>query len=523
MSVVMAVVRDILTYFNPRTKRGRIHFVLLLILVLIGIRMSIGAFSEDTETPEELTPTVMVGTISDFTSASDFKLIGTVKATDQARIQSETSGRVVSVNVTLGQAVNAGAVIAQLENASQRAALLQAEGVYEAALAAAETSDISAESAETALTSAQNNARTALQNAYTTVSSVVYNSLDNAYTYPDQSLPGVRIDGGTYTPYLNATRVQLQTSLPAWQSAITSLQNDSTELSDAFSMALSNTNAVLTLTDTLINQLTIKSEDYAGTEFAVLRTTLLNERTTLTATLAALENAQSNLEQAEDTLRQAQLGGTNSTVSAANANVKQALGSLRAAEANYAKTVIRTPIAGVVNTLEVDAGDFVSVQSPIATVANNNALEITTFVGERDRARITIGQDVLVDGSEPGIISTIAPAINPATGKIEVKIQTESELLANGDTVNLTINTEASEDVTETEQPLLVPLTAVKFTASDGFMFTVENQRLVSRPVELGAINGSFVEIISGIDTNTEFVLDARGLTEDLVVEAVRE
>lgn len=519
----MAVVRDLLTYFNPRTKRGRIRLAMLVVVCIVGLRFIISASSNDTTEPVVQTPTVAVGTISDISGASDFKLIGTVKAVDQARIQSEASGRIVAVNVALGEQVAAGTVIAQLENASQRAALLQAEGAYEAAQAAAATSDISTESALTAQLNAKRAAITATQNAYTTVSGVLYNTVDTIYANPQAAIPGVRIDGGSQTSTLNSTRVGLQSTLPAWQTEVSTLTTDS-NLAAALATAESNTRTVLGLVDTIIAVLSNDPDEYAGTEFASLRSTLLGERSTLLATLATLDNTSTSLEQANDAVRQAQLGGTNGDVSAANAAVKQALGSLRAAQANYNKTIITTPIAGVVNTLEVDAGDFISVQTPIATVANNNALEITTFVGERDRARISVGQSVLVDGTEPGVISNIAPAINPTTGKIEVKIQSESESLQNGDTVNLTITSIIDGDeAVENNQPMLVPLTAVKFTARDGFMFTVEDGQLVANQVELGPVSGSYVEIISGIDASTEFVFDARGLTEGFKVEAVRE
>ena len=64
MSVVMAVVRDLLTYFNPRTKRGRIRLAMLVVVCIVGLRFIISASSNDTTEPVVQTQTVAVGTIT---------------------------------------------------------------------------------------------------------------------------------------------------------------------------------------------------------------------------------------------------------------------------------------------------------------------------------------------------------------------------------------------------------------------------------------------------------------------------
>lgn len=522
MKIILSVFADILNYFNPRKKRGAIRLVVLAIVLFVGGRFFLGGSADAVDETEIPPPTVEIATVSGFSGEASFTVIGSVEAIDQANVESEVSGRVTRVNVSLGDIVGAGTIIAQLENASQQAAVLQAEGAYEAALAAAAQSDVGVSSAQTSLSSAENDAVSAFRSAYTSVSSVIYNNIDTIYSNPNQGINGVRIDGAGQTTYLNETRTTLRTTLPAWQQKASTLsRTDDLEL--AIVEARTNVTSVLVLVDTVISILTRDAKDYENTEFSSLRAILISDRTALNNTLASLNKASSDLTQAKDTLARAELGGTVSDVSSANAQVKQALGSLRAAQANFAKTIIRTPIAGVINSLEVDAGDYIGARSPVAIIANNNALEITAFVGERDRDRIQAGQKVVIEDQYEGTITTIAPALNPQTKKVEIKIQTESSELSNGDTVRVKVSSELRENTANTPvvSPLLVPLTAVKFTASAGSMFIVIDNKLVSVPVEIGPISGSFVEITYGIDTATEFVVDARGLTEGLVVEPV--
>jgi len=217
------------------------------------------------------------------------------------------------------------------------------------------------------------------------------------------------------------------------------------------------------------------------------------------------------LQAAQAALNKSQLGGTLSEVSSANAQVKQALGSLRAAQANYNKTILRSPIAGVVNSLAIQTGDFVSGFQTVAEVANNDALEITTFVGQSDRALLEAQQEVRIEGGILGVVSAIAPAVNTATGKIEVQIQSTSPDLLNGDTVIITLDSQVDATGDTTIQ---VPLTAVNSLLQPVWVYSVTDNVLVAHDVTIGPVRDVYIEILSGITPDMEIVVDARGLNE---------
>jgi multidrug efflux pump subunit AcrA (membrane-fusion protein) len=108
------------------------------------------------------------------------------------------------------------------------------------------------------------------------------------------------------------------------------------------------------------------------------------------------------------------------------------------------------------------------------------------------------------------------PAVDPVTRKTEVRIAVETAEIQNGDTVSIT--TSFTSD-TINEQPVVVPLSAVKFEIEDGFVFVVEDGKLQQRPVTLGVIRGGSVEIESGLSNTDELVVDARGLLAGTEVE----
>lgn len=517
MNILRETLYDFVVYFNPTTRGGMVRLgVLIAVLVAGGI--VIGGLTPEPETPATKNGRgVTLTQVGAFGNGEGLSLIGSVEAVDQATVQSEVSGRVTDVRVALGDRVTTGQILVTLENASQYAALLQAEGAYEAAVAAAAQSDISVSAAETSRVSARNSAINAFRSAYNTVNSAVVNQIDTFFSDPDaQFTPGLRLEGYGYTSYLNNERVALQSILREWRTEANALSvNDN--LQNALTDAVTRTERVREMVDTFIILLNDQRPPMAYTEaeLASYSTSFTSLRADLNATLLALENARTSLTSAEETLDRARISGSGGSVSAADASVKQALGSLRAAQANYNKTILRSPITGVVQSLPVRTGDHIGAFTTVASVANPDALLITTYVSARERDRINVGDDVSIEGVSTGRITAIAPGIDPTTGKIEVQIQSESTELASGDTVEVMIEaTTPTEDVV-TDKPIAIPITALKVETDRMVVFTVgDDGVLVAHEVTDGPLLGDAIVITDGITPDMKIVTDARGLNE---------
>lgn len=512
-----AIINRLYGWYGKKTVR--VFFVVLLILIIAVLIISRrGEESADIVNPIRSVPVAVVSSLS---NGSTIQLVGDVEAVEKADITTEVAGRVTSVNVEVGDQVAAGTILAELENASERAAVLQAEGSYEAALAAAAQSDIGVSEAETSLQSAENNALSVFRSAYTTSNDVVRNLIDELFSDPDSPTPGLRLEGFGETNFLNDERVELEGILRDWQSETISLSDDS-NLDLALIEAEARTNKVLSVVDSFLRILPKQDQNSVFTNDVLNSYTsrFSSARTSIIGTLTSLDNAEISLENARDALTRIGISGTSGSISSANAQVKQSLGSLRAAQASLEKTIIRTPISGTVNLLPINPGDFVGSFELAASVANNGALLITTFVGESDRDRIAVGDVALIENRYEGVISSIAPAIDPVTKKVEVKIQTDSESIRSGDTVRISIDAEGT--TLPTDEILTVPLTAVKFSAENGSVLTVEDGVIATHPVILGDVTGTSVVIVEGITSDMEIVIDARGLNLGQQVEAIR-
>lgn len=513
LTVYMKVINDL----KVKLKLKRARQVLIAVVVIALLVVLFGGKSADEAVTSNSKPQVSLTTPLEYSGGQSLSLIGTVRAFSEAEITSEKSGRVVGVNVSLGQWVSAGQVIGSLENAAERASVLQAEGVYDAAVAAAAQSGVGVDEAKNGLVSAQNNAVATFQSSYNTTNGIVRNNIDTFFSDPDARVPGLRIDGKGMTTSLNAERVAYQTLLPEWQAksnTISITANLEAELAYAKTQVQRTTafvDSFLTLFANQDNGSRYSDAELQGfvTSFTALRANLIGVESNINAALTSLQSA-------KDGVRRAELAAQGGTTSAADAQVKQALGALRAAQANLSKTIFRTPISGTVNSLSIRQGDFINSFVPVAIVANNNALEIVTYVSDSERSLIAEGDEVLVEGAYTGVVTHISPAVNANTGKTEVRIATENTDIVNGDTVRVTKQASKAQAATKT---IIVPLSAVKFDIADGFVFVVEDGRLVERPVMLGIVRGGSVEITNGLAATDAFVKDARGLKADIEVE----
>ena len=490
----------------------------VLVTLAVALFIRYGG-TKDSVAEDPVLPAVKVSSAAALANPDTVSLIGTVRAFTEAQITAEQSGRVTSVTAELGGRVAAGQVIATLENASERAAVLQAQGVYEAALAASAQSGVGVSESKTALENAENNAVSTFRQSYNSANNIVFGSIDTFFSNPQGTIPGLKIDGNA--SYLNGERVAFQSILKEWQSRSSQI-NTNSNLRTELQYARTQTERTIAFVDSFITIFNSGRNIGGYTEaelqsfsasFTQLRSQLINNR-------SAIDSALTTLSSGEDAIRRAEIASSGGTVSASDAQIKQALGSLRAAQANLAKTILRSPISGTVNSLDIKLGDFVNSFDTVSVIANNNALEIVTYVGDLEKDQISEGETVLIEGEYEGIITQIAPAVDQQTKKTEVRIATDNTNIANGDTVRIT--KQATSTSVAKDSALYIPITAIKFETTDGSVFVVENDMLVSKPVKIGIVRGSRVEILEGLSDTDEFVLDARGLSAGTKVQVNR-
>ena len=486
-------------------KKSLALIVAAVIIIWIAMHFLFGG-AQPATTASTSTPTVQVLSVVELMQGgSMLSIAGQVQSQAEATVNSEKAGQIISVNYALGDYVTAGSVIAQLEHSSESAAVLQAQGAVQAATAGANVS-------QTDVAGARTSAVTSLLSAYAAANNAIVGGTDSMFTNPTSAQPQLSVQSSDSQAVVDTQN--MRTALgPIF--AREQVQASTLSTNDDLQSELAKTEAELgtirSLLDTLIRALNagIVTQNVTQAQLEADKTIATGARSSIIASLSALLGAGQSLSVASQ--NSAQGSGTNS---ASQAALTQAQGALAAAQAAFEKTVVRAPISGTINSLPLKVGNFVGAFSPVVTIANNQALEIIAYVTQNDTAQFSVGSKATVEGSISGVVTRIAPALDPLTKKIEVRIGIPgNSTLVNGQSVSVEIAAAAKSATTPVSTRLTIPLAALKIGADGMNVFTVSSSStLVSNPVQIGELLGDRVVITSGITADTNIVTDARGL-----------
>lgn len=497
-----------------------------VVVVLMGTTMA-AAIHFLSATPSNATdttrlPSVTVRSVRDLSlQTTPLVIAGTVRSTAEATVRAEHSGEVTGVYRALGDYVAAGTIVAELDNASERAAVLQAQGSVDAAQANLNktTGGSRTESRailEAALVAAKDSAVTTLLSAYAAAESAVPGTTDAMFSNPQSATPYFNIVSSDSQLTRNAEQQRVSLgSILLREAGMRNALSSTIKLGDELSHTEEELRTVRTFLDTIINALNkgVPTQDISSADIADNLAAATTARTSVTNSLTAIASARQALAVAENNLAAGVIGGQPEDVAAAQAALKQAQGSLAAARANLEKTLVRAPISGTINSFSLQRGDYVQATSPVLVVANNGALEVLAYVTENDARELAVGMSAALSEHGTGTVTRIAPAIDPATKKIEVRIGLTSatDTLINGQAVTVEISRTARAGGKPLSK-LIIPLSALKISADQTVVFTVSDGILEAHEVTLGALLGDRVEITKGVDADMRIVTDARGL-----------
>ncbi len=106
--------------------------------------------------------------------------------------------------------------------------------------------------------------------------------------------------------------------------------------------------------------------------------------------------ARAALSRSLETLSLVKEGPRPETIAQARARLRQAEEAAALARTRLSYTTVRSPLAGIVLSKNVEAGDYVSAGTPVVTVANLRNAWVRAYVEETDLARVKVGQAVAV-------------------------------------------------------------------------------------------------------------------------------
>jgi len=209
-------------------------------------------------------------------------------------------------------------------------------------------------------------------------------------------------------------------------------------------------------------------------------------------------------------------GTVTEQITAQEALVEDAEASVRNSRAKIAKTIIRSPIKGIVTKQDAKVGEIVSASAVIVSVISEANFEIEANIPEADIAKIKIGDAAKVTldayGSdvvfEAGVMNiepaeTIIEGI--ATYKTTLQFFEDDTRIKSGLTANIDILAGKKENV------ITIPLRSVITKNGDSIVRILKDRMIEEVRVETG-LRGSYgnVEVIEGVNEGDEVILFIR-------------
>lgn len=270
----------------------------------------------------------------------------------------------------------------------------------------------------------------------------------------------------------------------------------------------------------------------AGQLLAVIRGDLQSEA--VNQAQAGLDAAVANSQALEDqvkrtkalveagTAARSQLDTLSAQLRAAQAQVRQLGASVSSASAQKSRTLVKSPISGVVSQVNLHEGDLASPQMPILTVVRGDAVKAVLRVPERDFLGVREGMTVRLsplaepDTTVTGEVTLKGPVVDrmTRTGLVEVRVPNEDGKLVVGSAVRALIELDRKKDV------VLVPASALIMlpeTDKDGkaLAFVADGKKAYRRDVVVGARQGDRIEIRSGLKPGDRLVTLGAQLLRD--------
>ncbi|MGB8477056.1 MAG: efflux RND transporter periplasmic adaptor subunit [Candidatus Acidiferrum sp.] len=229
-------------------------------------------------------------------------------------------------------------------------------------------------------------------------------------------------------------------------------------------------------------------------------------RRDLDAAAVSLAQTRSVNDMAQKQLADLKRVGKEQALKSAHGSRLSAEGQMRAAQAQFSYSEIRSPIDGVVTDRPLYAGDLATANQPILTVMNLSRLIAKAHIPQSDAAELRVGNpaEMKVDGVEEPVksrVTLVSPALDPGSTTVEVWVEAtkSNPVLKPGMTVEVSITAKTVKDA------IIVPVSAV-FKNPDGgadYVVLAGADHLAHwKTVQIGVRSGNEVQIVSGINAN---------------------
>lgn len=233
----------------------------------------------------------------------------------------------------------------------------------------------------------------------------------------------------------------------------------------------------------------------------------------INAAQITLTNARNTLLSAQGDLRLKRTGSAPEEIDLQEAKMRGALANLKNAQANFDKTIVNSPISGIVTKQEAKIGEIVSANAPLVSLVSDAGFIIEANVPETDIVKVKTGDmaKVTLDAYSNDVVFDAKVTIIDLAGTLVEGVPTYKATLEflhpdarfrSGMTANLLIQTDKRGGV------IFLPERAILEKNGKKIVELLSGEKIGERVIEtgLGGTDGN-VEIISGLNENDKVVI----------------
>jgi HlyD family secretion protein len=192
---------------------------------------------------------------------------------------------------------------------------------------------------------------------------------------------------------------------------------------------------------------------------------------------------------------------------------KQLQANLTLARANLDALTVKAPIAGQLTSFDINVGQSLNRGQRLGQIDSPEATKLVVNIDEYYLSRVAVGQSASLDWNQKTYPLTIRK-LNPQvkSGQFEGELVfagAQPNDLRRGQTL------QAKLALGESKRALLLPAGAFLADGGGNYVFVVDGDVAIKRPIQLGRRNVSFVEVLSGLKVDDRVVTSSyAGLTD---------
>lgn len=466
---------------------------------------------------------------------------GKLKPYQTVRISSQITGIVEEVNYQVGDRVNKGDLLLTFENKDIKAQVKQAEAALAIVKASYRMTKNGATAEELAqVEAAYQQATASLEGAKSNLS--LLESIYQDRTSQKQQLVSAEMQFKSASKQVEIAEEglkQVQIGLEQAQTNLSQAQKEYDRISYLYNEGVATSREFETVENQLKNAKAGVDNARSALENAKIGkqqadVSLTGAEETYQLAMDNYKNPTQIEQQVENAKTQLKVAEANEKTAKANldkvkkgarveerdiskANVKQAEAALEQARLILDKTILESPIEGVISAVNFEAGEMVGAGSPIFTVVNDKQLYIEAGVnartliavnpGDPARARVLALPDTYIEGE----IAQVNPVIDPQTQdyRIKILINNDQGKLNAGMFVDLYLTTRTSGNA------LVLPTAAVLDVDTKPYVFVIKDDKAYKREIKLGIVNEHDLEILSGIEKTDKVIISGQNVIND--------